>query len=227
MNDASAVFSPSPSQSQSQSSAMTGIPLSIKVAYSAFMAILVPVYWHQYGPTNFLYFCDIALFLTLAALWLENRVLVSMAAVGIVLPQVLWCVDFGAQFFGVTLFGMTSYMFDASKPMFLRGLSLFHGWLPFLLIWMLYRLGYDQRAFKAWTVLAWAAMAVSYLFMPRPGDVLLNSKAPVNINYVYGLSDSTTQTLMPEWAWLLFMLAALPVLIYLPSHLVFKRYFKG
>ena len=40
--------------------------MSLKVAYTAFMAVLVPVYWHHYGPTNFLYFCDVALFLTLA-----------------------------------------------------------------------------------------------------------------------------------------------------------------
>ena len=43
------------------------IPLAIKLAFTAFMAVLVPVYWKQYGPTNFLYFCDLALFITLAA----------------------------------------------------------------------------------------------------------------------------------------------------------------
>jgi hypothetical protein len=30
------------------------LPLWFKLAYSAFMAVLVPVYWHYYGPTNFL-----------------------------------------------------------------------------------------------------------------------------------------------------------------------------
>ena len=39
--------------------------LPLKVAYTAFMAVLIPVYWHYYGPTNFLYFCDVALILTL------------------------------------------------------------------------------------------------------------------------------------------------------------------
>ena len=28
---------------------------------------------------------------------------------------------------------MTAYMFNATNSLFLRGLSLFHGWLPFLL----------------------------------------------------------------------------------------------
>ena len=34
------------------------IPLWLKLAYTAFMAVLVPVYLRNYGPTNFLYFCD-------------------------------------------------------------------------------------------------------------------------------------------------------------------------
>ena len=77
------------------------------------MAVLVPVYWTQYGPTNFLYFCDIALFLTLAAVWMENSLLASMAAVGIILPQMLWCADFAAHLAGFKVTGMTDYMFEA------------------------------------------------------------------------------------------------------------------
>ena len=30
--------------------------------------------------------------------------------------------------------GMAGYMFDPKLPLFVRGLSLFHGWLPFLLL---------------------------------------------------------------------------------------------
>ena len=43
------------------------IPAFLKWAFTAFMAVLVPVYWKNYGPTNFLYFCDAALFLVLIA----------------------------------------------------------------------------------------------------------------------------------------------------------------
>src|ERR1039458_8042640 len=42
------------------------IPLAAKVAGTAFLAVLVPVYLHTYGPTNFLWFCDAALILTVA-----------------------------------------------------------------------------------------------------------------------------------------------------------------
>jgi hypothetical protein len=199
------------------------IPLWIKVAFTGFMAALVPVYWQQYGPTNFLYFCDIALFLTLAAIWTESSLLASMAAVGIIAPQMIWCADFGAHLLGFKLVGMTDYMFNAQRSLFLRGLSFFHGWLPFLLIFLVAKLGYDKRAFRAWTVLAWALMLIAFFFLPAAGATLPNPKTPVNINYVYGLSDAAPQTWMPAYAWLALMLAALPVVFYAPTHWVLKR----
>src|SRR6516165_7594680 len=66
------------------------VPLVLKLAYTTFIAVLIPVYWHYYGPTNFLYFCDVALILTLGGLWIESPLLISMCAVGILLPQILW-----------------------------------------------------------------------------------------------------------------------------------------
>ena len=70
------------------------IPLWLKLVYTAFMAVLVPVYWYYYGPTNFLYFCDVALILTLVGIWNESPLLVSMCAVGILVPQLIWVIDF-------------------------------------------------------------------------------------------------------------------------------------
>src|SRR5947209_1006067 len=86
------------------------LPVWLKLAYSAFMAVLVPVYWHYYGPTNFLYFCDMALFLTLIGIWIESPLLISMCAVGILAPQALWVADFALNFVNVSLTGMTDYM---------------------------------------------------------------------------------------------------------------------
>src|SRR5262245_9164103 len=117
---------------QTQPAAVTGgrIPLWLKLVYTGFMAVLVPTYWYYYGPTNFLYFCDVAIILTLVGIWRENALLISMCAAGIVLPQTVWVIDFVAQIFGVSLLGMTAYMFQDTS-LFLRGLSLFHGWIPF------------------------------------------------------------------------------------------------
>ena len=47
--------------------------------------------------------------------------------------------------FGVSLTGMTDYMFNPNTSLFLRGLSLFHGWLPFMLVYLVWKLGYDRR----------------------------------------------------------------------------------
>src|SRR6202795_564668 len=88
------------------------IPLAAKVAATAFLAILVPIYLHTYGPTNFLWFCDAALMLTVAGMWLESSLLISMCSVGILLPQCLWLVDFGCNLFGIYLLGLTGFIFD-------------------------------------------------------------------------------------------------------------------
>ena len=210
------------SQTAAHSSAL---PLWLKLTYTAFMVVLVPVYWANYGPTNFLYFCDMALFLTLAAMWSENALLASMAAVGIVIPQIFWCVDFSFELCGMHLSKMTSYMFDAHKPLFLRGLSLFHGWLPFVLLFLVSRLGYDKRAFKAWTGLSVGLCLIAYFLLPPAGAVLANPNLPRNVNYVFGLDDAQPQHWMPQGLYLMVWMLALTVLFYVPSHLVLNKLF--
>ncbi len=199
------------------------IPLTVKVVYTLYMVILVPVYWRTYGPTNFLYFCDIALFMTWLALWTESALLVSAAAVGIVLPQVLWAVDFVATGFGMPLSGMTAYMYDAALPLYARFLSFFHFWLPFFLLWLLKRTGYDSRGLPLWTAIALGVLYLCYFYMPAPPPPSDNPALPVNINYVYGFSDQAAQTWMPPLAWFILLQLGLVGLIFLPSHWLFKR----
>jgi hypothetical protein len=189
------------------------------------MAVLVPVYWKNYGPTNFLYFCDMALFLTLVALWTESALLASMAAVGIVIPQIFWCVDFAVELSGHHLSGMTGYMFDQHKSLFLRGLSLFHGWLPFVLLFMVARLGYDGRAFMGWTGLSVVLCLIAFFFLPPAGAALADPNLPRNVNYVFGLSDAAPQQWLPPAAYLLVWMAGLYVLFYIPSHFALKMLF--
>lgn len=200
------------------------IPAGVRWGYTAFMAVLVPVYWVQYGPTNFLYFCDVALFLTLAGVWTGNRLLLSMPAVGILLPQALWCADFLAQAAGQPLVGMTAYMFDAQRSLFLRGLSLFHGWLPFLLLFLVRRVGYDARALKMWTAVAWALCVVSFLWLPPAGAALPDPKTPVNVNYVWGFDEAKPQAWMPPGLYLALWMSALAAVIYWPTHWILGRW---
>lgn len=201
------------------------VPLWLKLAYTAFMAVLLPTYWWNYGPTNFLYFCDVALLLVLIGIWRESALLISMAGVGILAPQALWVADFAVGLCGGHLTGMTDYMFNHDRSLFLRGLSLFHGWLPFLIVFLVWRLGYDRRALARWTVLAWALLLVCYFLLPGPRADAASLATPVNINYVRGMSDTVAQTWMPPAAWLACLLAGLPLLIYLPTHLVLGKAF--
>ena len=199
------------------------IPLALKLAYTAFMAVLVPVYWHDYGPTNFLYFCDVALFFALGAVWLESPLLASMPAVGILLPQMLWCVDFLGTCVGLPLVGMTGYMFNANNSPFLRGLSFFHFWLPFLLVYLVWRLGYDPRALLGWTAVAWLLQLVGYFLLPAGPAPKETPNLPVNVNYVFGFDDAAAQTWMPGGWFLALMMLALPLLLFLPTHFLLAR----
>jgi hypothetical protein len=80
--------------------------------------LLDPVRGHP-----FLYFCDVALFLTLIGLWTRNRLLLSMSAVGILISQALWCADFAAHFVGLKVTGMTDYMCDSQRSLSCVGLQ--------------------------------------------------------------------------------------------------------
>lgn len=199
------------------------IPLAAKLLLSAYVAVLVPIYLTTYGPTNFLFFCDMALLLTLIAMWRESALLVSAAAVGILLPQLLWVVDFLSSLIGYPMTGMTEYMFQASIPLHVRFLSFFHFWLPFLLVWLLRKTGYDPRGLPLWMVMAFTSLYVCYFLMPPPPVPADNPDLPVNINYVYGFSDQVVQSWMPEPAWFALLQAMLVFLVFLPSHWLLKR----
>jgi len=117
-------------------------------------------------------------------------------------------------------------MLDSSIPLFLRALSLFHGWLPFFLLWSLSRLGYDRRALGAQSVVAIVVLLISYFFAPAPPPSADHPNWAVNINYVFGLDDKHPQTIMARPLWLLFIMA-MAVGIYLPTHFVLRRLFKA
>ena len=210
------------SQNQEIVSASPRLPLALKLALTAFVCVQVPFYWAAYGPTNFLYFCDISLFLTLIAVWTENALPAGMAAVGILVPQMVWVIDFFGTLFGHPLVGMTGYMFQDSQPLYARAISLFHGWLPFLLVYLVCRLGYDRRALPAWTVLAWGLMTIAYFFLPAPPAPADQPNLPVNVNYVYGTSDVKPQEWMSSHAWFAFMMIGLPLVFYIPTHFLLK-----
>lgn len=193
------------------------VPIWIKVGYALFVAVLVPIYWIQYGPQNFLWGSDLALFGTLLAVLLESRLLISMMAIAALIPELLWTADYiGRLIAGVEAVpGLgTQYMFNAEIPMFVRGLSLFHLVLPPLLIWLLYRFGYERRAFAYQTVLAWLVLLITYLV----------TDPSANINWIYGFGREP-QTWMPERVYVVVLMICIPLFFYLPTHLVLSKLF--
>jgi hypothetical protein len=188
------------------------IPLVVKAPYLLFVAVLVPVYWRHWGPANFLWFSDLALFCGLAAAWLESPLLAGMATLAVAALEFVWIADFLVRLVaGVRLVGMADYMFEPEKPLYVRGLSLFHLVLPFLLLWLVYRLGYDRRALVAQTVLAWAVLLACYRFTDRSE----------NINWVFG-PGRRPQSRMAPGLYLALLMAFFPGCIYLPTHLVLR-----
>jgi hypothetical protein len=192
------------------------IPLWLKLVYTAFTAVTVAIYVKKYPLWNFLWFSDIALIATVPALWFENSLLASMMLVGVLLPELLWNGAFFVRLLtGSRLFGLTDYMFDPSKPRYLRAISLlFHVFLPFLLLWMVVRLGYHPDALIWQTALAWVVLPLSY----RLGDPKVE-----NLNWVFGWT-AEPQTRIPPLAYLGLMMVAFPLLIFLPTHLLFEAF---
>lgn len=190
-------------------------PLGLKLPYTLFVAVLVPIYWVQYGPANFLWFSDIALLLLVAALWRESRLLTSMMAVAVLIPELGWNIDYLAILFtGKSPVGIATYMFDPAKPFYLRALSGFHFVLPPLLLWMLWRLGYDPRALRLQTLLAWLVLPLSR-WLSTPDQ---------NVNWVYGPGEMR-QTWFADPVYVGLLMALFPLLFYLPAHQVLKRLF--
>ena len=193
------------------------IPLWLKLVFTAFVAVFVPYYWIEYTPANFLWFCDIAMFLTLVALWTERPLVASMPAVGILLPQGLWIADFVIGLvLGYSPVGLSGYMFRDDIPLHVRAFSLFHVWLPLLLVWLVARLGYDRRALIGQTLIAWGTLVATWLTVATPDG------PAGNVNKVFGFGD-TPQMLMPHAAWLILLMVLYPLAIYLPTHLVLRR----
>ena len=149
----------------------------------------------------------------------------ARAPTRILLPQCLWLADFGSNPLGIHFLNLTGYMFDSHLPLFTRGLSLFHGWLPLLLVWLLIRLGYDKRALSAWTGLAAGLVLVCYFFTPPAGTHLANPNLPININYLYGFNDQQPQHWVNQNLYVILWLGVLWLVAFLPTHLALRKIF--
>jgi hypothetical protein len=191
------------------------IPLWLKVGWSLWVLAWMPVYWHQYGLQNFLYFCDLGNLFIAAALWLESPLIFSWQACGLLLFQSVYTIDlFGAGLTGRHLVGGTEYMFDPHLPLFVRSLGLFHVVTLPLLLWAIWRLGYDGRGWKYQTVTAWLVVPINYFWRPQ-----------FDVNWARG-PFFREQHFVPGMVYLAAYLVVVPFLVYWPTHLVLEWWAK-
>ena len=190
------------------------LPLWLKLAWTLWIAVWVPVYWRQYGPENFLWFCDFGNLVVAIALWTESRLLFSMEAVGLIVFQALYTVDIiGALCTSRHWIGGTEYMFDPHLPLVIRLLSLFHLAMPPLLLWVLWRIGYDRRGWIAQTLFTWVVILICNLWHPER-----------DVNWVRGWAFHD-QHAIPTLAYVLVYALVVPAVVYYPTHLVLSCWF--
>ena len=191
------------------------IPLWLKLADTVFVAIIVVVYAKRWGWANFLWFSDLALIATVPALWFESPLLASMIALTIALPDGLWIVSYVVQLTtGRRFIGLSDYMFDATKPRWLRALSLFHLWMPPLVLWMVATLGYVHEALHPTILFGWAVLLVCYKFTD-----------PVeNINWVFGFAGRRATHRRPL-SQLALTILGFTLLVFVPTHVALMFFF--
>ena len=205
------------------------VPLPVTIVSTVFVVVWVVKYWRVYGPLNFLYFCDIALLTTLVAMWFTLPLLASMGAIGIMLPQAVWILDFLVRLTtGKHVLDLTEYMFDPRIDLFVRCLSFFHFWLPILLFWLVCRWGYNPQAFVYQCVLACLVLLASYRLTNSP------TGPAENVNKVFGPDAGTLPLaergpilgflLTHRFLWILGLMLIHCCLIIGPTHLLLKRF---
>ena len=186
--------------------------LTFKVAYTLFVLLVVVIWWRHYSWRNFLWFSDIAFIGAVPALWLESAALASVLAVAVLLPEILWNVDFVARLLlRRRITGLTDYMFEPERSRLLRGLSLFHVPLPLVLLWMVREYGYDARAGLA------GALVLAAVVLPWSRAV---STPERNINWTYGLGPR--RSALPPSIYVALLYAAFVVLVFLPTHVLLQ-----
>jgi hypothetical protein len=190
------------------------VPVAARIAAAVWLAVWFPAYLTHYGWANFLHLSDLAVLLGCAGLICESALVVSSQAVHSLVIDGLWVLDvLWRLLLGHHLIGGTEYMWDATLPLWLRLLSLFHVALPVVLLWGVHRLGYDRRGFRLQAAIAAAALAAARLGGPAK-----------NINFAF--RDPIFKLAWgPAPAHLALMYAVLVAAIYLPTHLLLRRLF--
>ena len=141
------------------------LPVWLKLAFTLWVVLWAVSYAAILGPQNFFWLCNLANFLILVGLWLDNRLLLSMQWLAVALVGLLWGLDLAmAAATGWHPFGATAYMFDPDFPELTRWLSFYHLLLPMVAGFAVWRIGYDARALIAQGSLTAVMIVLSFWF---------------------------------------------------------------
>lgn len=186
----------------------------LKIFFTAFLAVLVPVYWKYWGPKNFLWFSDISLFGITLALWLESGLIAGMMTVMVLWAEIAWNIDLLVRLItGKNVFGLTGYMFRNKQPLYVRLLSLFHVPLLGTMIYLMIKWGYDPASFYLQIPVVWLILILTYLAKPDE-----------NINWVYGWGEEPQEKFHPK-IYFLGLLILYPLIFMLSAHFFLKWLF--
>jgi len=190
------------------------IPLWFKLAYTAFVVYVMAVWWRHYGWKNFLWFSDIAFIGAVPALWLGSATLASVLTVAVLVPELLWNVDYALRLLlRRRITGLTDYMFEAERPLLLRRLSLFHVPLPLVLLWMIAAFGYDASVGLP------GAVALAAVVLPLSRIVTTPDK---NINWTYGLGARPVS--WPGWLYVPVLFLGFVFLVFVPTDWILRSW---
>lgn len=180
----------------------------------AFLVTWVPSYAAVWGWRNFVQLCDVAVFLTVLALWRGNALLLSSQAAGALVINALWVVDVLSRLLtGGHVIGGTEYMWKAEFPLFVRLLSLFHLVMTPLHLFCLRRIGYDRRAFRLQAAIVAAVLLASRVLALPTQDLNYVLRAPL-----------VGRQLGPPALHLVIVFVTLLVVLVLPAHLALARW---
>jgi hypothetical protein len=195
---------------------MVAIPEWFKIAYTLAVLAFMVVYWQRYGPRNFLWFSDVALIGAVPAMWLESGLISGVLACMVLLPEVLWNVDYGLRLaLRRRITGLTDYMFDTTIPRWLRAISLFHVPLPLVMLWLVAAYGYPESSLAGAAGVGALVLVLSFWF----------SSPEKNINWVYGLGRIQGRLPQPVYLGLLYL--GFVLVVFLPTHWLLRWWFQG
>lgn len=179
----------------------------------AWFVVWFPSYWRVWGVANFVHLCDVAVVLTCIGMWTNSALLISSQAVGILFVDAAWAVDAASRVFlrRAWLPG-NEYLLDPRYPIWIRLLTLFHLVMPALLLWGIYLMGYDRRAWALQSAIALPIFVASRFTQPA-----------ANINFAF-TDPFFGRQMGPAPIHILIAWVFMVLVVYLPTHFILKRF---